>query len=179
MDRDSLFLEVIDDLRAKTVSSTPYDILKSAGLIRQLILDMPTLVSIVKRGRIGKIHFKVKNLRPMPGVDAWFIGDGLDPDTSPPIGTIVTLSLDEFLKVIVLQENGNNITIKEVVRYVAHILGGVHAGTPQEKSDIILDELDKHWKLGNQGAPIYSLAAIARVVLKALEPLEAHIKALK
>lgn len=176
MTRDELFLETIEDLRDKTSSGRPYDVLRSAGLLRQLLLDKPTLLSIVSKGRIGKVFFKVKNPGPIPGADTWFLADGLDPTTSPPIGVTYTLNLDEFLKVIVIHDGKHSLTIKDVVRYASHILGGVHAGTPDEESDVVLDAMDKEWQLGSRDVPIYTLAAIIRVVLKAIEPLEAQIR---
>ncbi len=53
--------------------------------------------------------------------------DGLDPDTSPPIyPALLELTLDEFLQHVVLFTNGQEHTVKDVIKFAANVARGVH-----------------------------------------------------
>ncbi len=171
MTRDELFLETVADLKEKLQSGSNYHLLKTAGLLRLLLLDNPSLLGQVQKGRVRGIRFKIVEVNPPAGCIDWFLGDGLDPNDSPPNPKIVNVTLPYLLSTVIIQQDGVDSSIKDVIRYVSHILGGIHAGSPNEDADIILKNLDEHFELGGGQATIYSLKAVSRVVLTALEPL--------
>lgn len=51
-------------------------------------------------------------------------------------------------------------------------MGGVHAGSPRTDFEHALAQIGNAFKIGGKEAPLRQLLAIARVVLKALEPLK-------
>jgi hypothetical protein len=69
-----LFLEVLDDLRAKCESKSNYNYVKAAGLLRQLLLDATPLVDVINKEYKEKIVFEVN--KPLPEIPKKIIQDG-------------------------------------------------------------------------------------------------------
>jgi hypothetical protein len=50
-------------------------------------------------------------------------------------------------------------------------MGGVHAGSPNEEKEKVLEAVNSRFAIGGTRASLRQLQAISRVVLKGLEPL--------
>jgi hypothetical protein len=139
VDRDRLSLETLQDLDTRSAGgATEYEVLRSAVLLRQLLLDQSPLVHQVNRDRKTPITFRVNVRDPTwkiarsPQPSFWTRQDGFDPDTSLTVPQIANLNLPAFLSQVILVSRGTELTVKDVIRQVAHIVGGVHAESAKE-----------------------------------------------
>ena len=178
--QEQLFIRTIEDLEKRIIDNDPYEILGASALIRKLFLDDNPLVNQVNRKYKIKLQFDVCPPTPdplgFPKPVVFSIQDGLDPETSMPGKTISKLNRDQFFKVIVLIINGKEYNIKDIILFEAHIMGGVHAGTPKSEKEKILEKLNNQLSIGGYASSLRQLQAIGRIILRALNPL---IKSMK
>ena len=178
--QELLFLKTLDDLRNRIRSNDPYEILGASAIIRKLFLDDQPLVDQVNRQYKLKFDFNVclpaPNPPGLPEPVVFSIQDGLDPDTSLPGKPISHLKRDQFLKIVVLVINKKKYTIKDVILFEANIMGGVHAGSPKTEKEKVLKLLNDQLSIGGYASSLRQLQAIGRVIIKALTPLQEHIK---
>jgi hypothetical protein len=186
MDRDRLFVETLHDLQER-VSPTPkseYDVLRAAGLLRQLLTDDAPLLHQVNRERRLTIRFRANVREPswkkVPGLPApvfWMTADGLDPASGFPGRQVEELPLDAFLAIVVMGIQDVELTVKDIIRQASHISGAVHAGTPSEESEVAMSALSGVIRVGGYDPVVKSLHAIGRVTVAALAPLGEQIEA--
>jgi hypothetical protein len=186
-----LLLETVRDLAARSRVQpdarppTEYEILMAAPLLRKLLLEGQPLVTRVNREYRVKLRFLVSDVPPpweIPGLGIpasalmfWSEGDGLDPATAPP-GPTVELTRDEFLGRRAMRVSDEDVAVKDVVRYAAHVLGAVHAGEPRSTAERALADVGGAIFIGGYDAVLQVLPAISRVVLRALVPLVAAVE---
>lgn len=100
------------------------------------LLDADALVDQVNRERPLKIRFLI-NDRPMqsdPVLLMWSMQDGFDPETAHQ-SFPKEVEKAELLARPVVAVNGFPIAVKDVIRYVAHVKGAVHAGEPKNDQE--------------------------------------------
>ena len=179
MDRNALFVRTIEDLRSKIASNDEYESLKASGLIRTLLLDSGNLVDEVNRRFRLKITFTYADssqgypaeMRKLLNPSQWAVLDGLYPGTQITTAVNVTTNRGPFLSQMVLINRGEELSVKDVIKYAANVLGGVHAGKVK-KGESKEEALEKLTGLfGNLPTALMQLRAIAHVVLDGLEPL--------
>lgn len=180
-DTERLFLNTMQDLRDRVASQDPYVVLVASGLLRKLLLDDAPLIDQVNRERRLKVWFEVGEPRGLPpGVPepvVYSVQDGIDPDTSPPFVTRRMVTRDQLLGYVLAKVAGRSYSLREIVLFEAHVMGGVHAGTPKDDKERALSEIFNHVGIGGHRASLRQLQAIGRVVLKGLEPLRQAIEA--
>lgn len=180
MNADQLFLATLDDVRARLASPSEYGLLRMSALLRQLLLDAHPLVDAVNSERRLKITYEVMTADRYVDVIMedrpifWSTEDGLDPATAA-FGQPVTLRRDAFLARRVMFVDGHAVTVRDVIAQLAHVEGGVHAGSPESAKQEALQQAARVFGIGGLPAGWRLLAAIARVVLRSLEPLEAEV----
>ncbi len=101
--------------------------------------------------------------------------EGICPDPKQPDELIDKLNKTEFLQFKVIYYQGEYVSILELIRHCAHVLGGVHLGKPKSKKDESLSELQTI-QINGATINILQLLPIVRVVVDALEELEQHVK---
>ncbi|MDM9583534.1 hypothetical protein [Nostoc sp. GT001] len=177
---ETLFLRTLADIEQRLSVQDPYEILLIAGLIRKLFLDDHPLVDRVNATHKLKLNFEITALMVLPPSIPppmlWSIQDGLDPNTSPPFTKRQTVSRDKFFKTVVTIVNQHEYSIREVVLFEANVVGAVHAGSPKKEKEHVLHEVDCHIAVGGYASSLRQLLAIARVILKTLEPLRDAIQ---
>lgn len=171
-----LFVETIADLRDRSQNPAPrsrYELLGIAPLLRKLLTDRgePLLVT-VKRARHG--------ITPQFRIRPWQVPDGVDESLnylirlSGPelVGDPETpaLTADQFLAARVGVIKGKDLSVKQVVRYYAHVEGGVHFGDPDEDGQEAMSSMVPVL-LGNTTGQIDILGHLGQVVVDALTPL--------
>ncbi|WP_404475122.1 hypothetical protein [Microbacterium aerolatum] len=62
-------------------------------------------------------------------------------------------------------------TVRMLVRYVAHVDGGVHLGKPSDDFELYLQDGLANFRLIARGMLLDTLASVGTVVLRALEPM--------
>lgn len=190
---DTLFLRTLEDLEARSARSQldSYSALGIAGLLRKLLLDEQRLADAVNRER--RVKWQI-TLRPVHWDDTpplGFQGDPrdllniqgecLDPDIPCGETSPVTVPRASFLRYVVARDgHGNQMTVREYIKYVAHVEGAVH----------IERRLDNEFQralfefglaLNSGGGPgewsqQYLLRALGRVVSKSLQPLAEAVR---
>jgi hypothetical protein len=70
---------------------------------------------------------------------------------------------------------GREITIKDLIKHMTNVEGGVHPGVTKTEKDRILKEIGQNFVIGGLPAGIRLLRAVSRVVLKGLETLRQKV----
>ncbi len=173
MDRQTLFIRTLEDIEERSKSQDAYTIIGISGLVRKLFLEKHPLFDTVNQRYRDKPKFSVglgfePRAEDLPLGSLWYQQDGLDPDTAPPGTPIKILGRREFFQHVVSVTSGQRYTIKDVIRYQAHVTGGVHAGKPENIKEHVMQNIDSLFLIGGHEMGTRQLLAIARIVLKAL-----------
>lgn len=179
MDANTLFLHTLRDMHSRVSRTDPYEILLIARLLRKLFLDDHPLVDQVNRPHKMKFEFEVTVSINKPHESdtesVWSVQDGFDPETALPGKPRKTLSRDQFLQETVALVFGRKYTVRDVIQFEANIAGAVHAGSPKSEKEKALHQLNQIVGIGGYSPALRQLLAIARVSLKALEPLQTAV----
>jgi hypothetical protein len=186
MNVDQLFLDTLSDLegRLHTTEQSPsdYQVVKASALLRQLLVDQQNLVDQVNRTRRLKIRYRASDRKPPadPAPTFWTVQDGFDPETALRRSPILEVNRDGLLKCVVatLQASAGeskSVTVYDLIQYLAHVEGGVHAGQPKTPMENELRVWNQFVSIGGRPSMVRSLFAVGRVVVKGLEPLRAAI----
>ncbi len=171
---ERLFVGTLEDIESKLSSPSEYNLIRLSALLRQLLTDSRPLINLVNRNHRLGIRFEVTVLdsRRMPDPTSlfWIEFEGIDPTVSP-FRFTEQLKLEHFLKRPILKHQSQMFTIHDLIIQVAHIDGGVHLGTPTHEIEKKLVEINSALFVSGIRATLGLLPPIARVVLRALEPL--------
>ncbi len=180
---EKIFLHSINDLEEISQIANTYKILKSSGIIRQLLLDNNSLLDQVNREYKERILFKVrkkpdffneridKTERPL---NKWFDITFIFP--SKESKDVEFLKKDDFLKYNVLTFGEHEFTVLEVIKICANKYGGVHFDDTKDEREQLLDRLNSSFSLQNFDCVVYSMHGIMKVCNDALYPLANRIK---
>ena len=173
----NLLIDTLADIENRLTSNDPYEILIISDLLRKLLLDDFPLLDQVNRHYHIKTFFNIisPNDVLVEKAEYYLLADGLDPDTAFRPGRKQSITRDQFLKITVLAIRGKRYTIRDLILFEANIMGGVHAGTSKTLKAEALQEINSIYEIGGLRGSLLQLKAIARVVLKALEPLRDRI----
>lgn len=174
MNEFEFFVRAVDDLRLRATASADdeYEVLRAAGIIRQLLMDSHCLVDHVNRTLKQQVRF---------GVHAYDAAWTPSPDLPQPVlaWTHVApvrlapryVSREQLLAFKVLQLHGNTYSVKDIVRVCAHQMGGVHYGAANGPTERALLELNGSISIDQGPFLISTVAEVGRVVCEGLEPL--------
>lgn len=181
IDPETLFLRTLADIEERLGMEDPYEILLIAGLIRKLFLDDHPLVDRVNSKHRVKLSFEVTagvgdypDFLPTPTL--WSAQDGLDPEVMPPGMKREALGRDAFFSTVVARVSAHQFSVREIVLFEANVVGAVHAGAPKKEKEQALYEIDCVLSVGGYASSLRQLRSIARVIVRALEPLRARVQ---
>ena len=177
-DIEQLFIDTVNELSERMTRGSRYDLIKASGLIRALVVDGSNLMHQVNRNFREKILFTVKQWQtatPAPGK--------LELQTVMPTGNgeTIAVELDAFLVRRCIFYHQHVYTVRDIIKVVANVRGGVHAGKPSTDSEAaVVDPQFVSLKVGVAGTEsvdlcIGQIKAIAEVVLSSLRPLKSRI----
>jgi hypothetical protein len=168
---DHLFLDTLTDLDNRVQKPrSEYEAVMTAPLLRKLLRDSPSLVDAVNRERRLKIRYVVDGRLPIwmelgePPPYAYAEEDGFDPDTSLIQPVPMEVTRDLLLSRLIMVYRGQEITVKNLVRYVAHVAGGVHLYAPKNEQEAAVQSLANEMRIGGKAAGTRTLLAVGRVV---------------
>jgi len=173
-----LFVETVDDLRRRCgepASRSRYELLGIAPLLRKLLLDGSPLLQTVQIARPEvAIEFRIRPWKSEGrGIEEEglqrYLGLGGEELFGGPEDAAIT-TVEEFKDVIVGVAGGSDLTVRSVVRYYAHVEGGVHFGVPREPGEPMLGSMAP-LLLGHSTGQIQILAHLGHIVVAALEPM--------
>lgn len=180
MNNKVLFIRTIDDLHRSINSNDEYEVLRASALIRQLFLDGDnSLVDRVNRQYRVKLEFEVVEHTPpnVPGLNfnIWAVIDGIDPRAVPLHFPRVKKKRDSFFGMIVAIVDGHEYSIRELVQFVANVMGGVHSGALHGKKETSLEQLKELRFFSRISMALLFIKAIGRIILESLKPLQYEV----
>jgi hypothetical protein len=181
MDVDTLFLETLADLRRRSNPGPEYEVQQLAALLRKLLLDRPPLMDAVNCPPLLPIRFRVHDGSPYQdlvlssGPAFYALQDAFDPETILVANArIADVDRDGLLERGIVLMGGVWFSVADIVKYVAHVEGAVHRGEPRGRQRALAAT---NIRIGGYDSPVVrSLLAVARVVARGLEPLEARVR---
>lgn len=176
---ERLFLEVVQDVQGKIASKDSYQLLKTSGLLRQLLLDgHHSLLHQVNKEYRFKFKFYLNETpsRPtLPDHDHISAVQSLDPGGL--VGRkVIELNLDKFLKHECVFAFGDSINVGDVISLNANAKGGVHLGKPKTEKTQRLKNWEELMIICGQEASEKLLIEIAKVTLRGIRELVAEIQ---
>jgi hypothetical protein len=179
VDPDALFLRTLDDLEQRIVATDEYEVLLAAALLRKLLLDSHPLVDQVNAAHRLKLRFRIngptayEEMILRDGAVFLSLEDAIDPELDHPPGLMspIEATRDQLLARRVMVLNGESITVHHLIDHLAHIEGAVHKSDPREQRELVLSQAARELFIGGLPAGVRQIQAIARVVLRGLQPL--------
>jgi hypothetical protein len=179
MDANRLFIERCDQVAILLESHKELDLLDLAAKLRQLLFDQHSLADTVNTSPI-RLEFRVGEWSEMPpGIPKptlWTLEDGLDPETGAPTRGVVVLSRDEFGQYPVAYFQNHPIKVRDVIRYAAHVAGGIHHDPQPQPEYRVLHALSQSYGIGGLPLGVRQLKAIGRVGIRGMRPLIEDVK---
>ncbi len=173
---DRFFAETVRDIDVRAVEGTPYEKVRAAGLLRQLLLDGPSsLVDQVNRRYRSRLRFTIIDSRQVPPANPLYHWRSLDP-TSLPNAATVEVSRDQLLAAPVLDFNGMTASVLDVIRVCANAMGGVHLRAPDGAAQSGLLDWDTAVRLLGERPSLAALVGICTIVLRGMKPVVAALK---
>jgi hypothetical protein len=172
MDAAPLFLARCRQIETAMVSTNEIELLDLSAHLRQLLIDDTSPLHHVNRDRRLKLKFVVGEFRQRPDSHTRILSleDGIDPETRPPGSPQKEVSLGGFLDHTILYLKGQPRSVGDVIKFAAHVAGGVHQATPSDRQRLIY-AYSSQISIGGLPGAIRQLQAIARVALRGLRPL--------
>jgi hypothetical protein len=180
MDRNALFVETVKELSeiASNESASEYQLVKSSALMRTLLMDKSPLLHQVNRQRRRRVTFSASAedafVELAMGHDPliWFWLEAISPRLAFRANIRAEeLTLDQWLAKRGGVVNKVDVTVKELILQVAHVEGGVHAGTPRTEIEHLMKEVSEGLLIGGFSSVTRTMRGIAEVVSHALVPL--------
>ena len=175
MDVHDLFAATLDDLRAlcNNPLSTEYDALRTSALLRKLLLDASPLAQQVNRQARLPLIFEVSSLNVRH--EAYQDDEPVFHWTSAePFGLVPTLQLkwDAFLNYPIVRAFEYYYTVRNLIKVVAHVQGGVHRFEPEDEKEAALLRASESLTLNERSLLHIALFSVGRVTHRALAPLQ-------
>jgi len=185
MNADQLFVTTFDwiDNAIHREPLDQYELLLTAGRLRLLLLDENTLIEQVNQQRRFQLRFAILRHGDGPPlqelIELWCVPDGLAPSLmafghNVPIETV---SRSVFLHERIMIYQGEDVSVHDLIRHLAHVAGGVHSRNPATPKEEKLNDLAENILLQGVEAPIRCLRGVAAVVLETLRPVRDAILA--
>lgn len=182
-DDKKFFLNVLDNLRQKCASNSNYDLIKAAGLLRQLLIDDPPLIDYINKKYKERIRFKVnrrsgqvpifKGPDGKPLIHVMSFGFMNPPESNP---SVEYLNKDYFLKYKVLDFHGHEVTLHELLKLNANKKGGVHLDSSLDGKESIVNMANSAFNFSKDiSGGSYSISEMGKIVLNALSELEEKV----
>lgn len=180
--KEKVYLNILNELRERLEKRTEYDVLKTSGLIRQLLIDRNSLINQINKIYRIKIKYIVQKRFEFPKPAT--LPDGSQPQILfqsifilPGESTSVEeLLLQDFLKYELLYYEEKGFSVLDIIKICANKYGGIHFDDVKKESDLTLDHLNRNLIFNNSSSVLQSMHDIAQICLIALKPLEEIIK---
>ncbi len=167
-----MLLNTVMELEQRLRSQEHYDIVKTAGLLRILLVDGGSLIDRTIKQRDIILIFKVDSRYkkqmppdfPTPRVEHY------NPGFRPSLD-LKNLSQEEFLNYECLRIEDSRYTVESVIKYFSHVKGGIHFRNPHSKAEKLLAEYEQNTEIYVREGSIDLIRGISRVVIQAILPL--------
>jgi hypothetical protein len=167
------FVETVKDLDDKLADGGSYRLKKASGLIRLLLIDEFPLAPILAARFGKKLRFKTADYKSAPPRPDRFSMFNISLDVSWLLNVKYCWNtIEEFLKAPAATSGNLPLTVKDFVKLVANVKGGVHSGKvrPDEQGQQRLVD-NEEISIDGVALNISTIEPIGRVVLQALKPI--------
>ena len=190
MDERAHFTAAYEDLSRCYSDPTEYSMLQASALLRKLLVDKAPLIFRVNQPEMLGTP-KLKLVFPfvamiewdilmhgtnIPRPDVEWLGD-LSVAPFRPSMRRLNLSYDEFMKFPFVRVGASTYSARRVIQYVAHVVGGVHIGTPDAEQQPLRDAQDQmeqllgFFNLPKREMVLDVLRAIVGATVRGVKPL--------
>ena len=169
MNHTQLFEELLLELQVLVNSSNKYDLIKSSRILRQLLLDGDALLHVVNR------EIKLSQSFIVSKKEKDVINDKFNPNIFPDRTSVLELNLKNFLSYSLGLSNNKPVTVREVIKYAAIILGGVHFKEDPKGEYEHLSSLHD----SNNSESLSEILIALKILRKGLDSLETSYHCLK
>ncbi|KUM31899.1 hypothetical protein AQ436_01930 [Arthrobacter sp. EpRS66] len=165
------FVEVCEDINRSTLpEASEYQLAHAAGRLRLLFLDKQPLVHLINRELRLPLRFRVSSNE--AGDLYQDFGTSMDYSAVYAFdGPAQEVSFDGFLKRKAVSVEGLNFTVRNIIKCVAHVYGGIHYLPPEDDNEAKLYAASENLILGNRKLLLHAITDISKVSLEALQPL--------
>jgi|GEM_PF-1875713 len=152
-----------------------YELAKIAGILRHMLLDGNPLIHKANKNFRTIIWFRYNEInKPPANCISLIVADGFYPPTASPSKSKKSRrkKLDKFIKARIAFESNREILVRDLIKGLCHAGGVIHSGKPESEVEaIVAKSADFSPKNNFTNMYIYTLKAVAKVVLKATEQL--------
>lgn len=108
-----------------------------------------------------------------PGLVFWARPDGLYPDEGSDPDYVSEVNRDKFLSTKISKIRSQYLTVQDIIKYAANVLGAVHRRKPRQDriEEIAISELAKSVNILSIELPLYQLHSLSKITLESLTPL--------
>jgi hypothetical protein len=150
-DPADLFIRPIDKLTATIVTRSPDGVFDAVVLVRQLLMDKMPLIHRANKNFRLKLLFTV-NPMVFDGMPAFLREEGavfmhidwfspwIAPHRKPE-----TVDIGRFLAQPIMLIDGAEITVRDIIDYLAHYAGAVHSNDAKTPASRALEKFSKDW----------------------------------
>ncbi len=161
-----LFEDSLAEIQQHLAEGTDAAIIKTARVLRKLLLEGDKLVDLVNREHRMDISYHVQPAIAPQNATSWLT---TDIDCSSTATSTATLGIKQFLASQVGSFNGSTITVHNVIEFAAHNLGAVHFKKDDTFPGLIHFHLTS--KDSDLSPVVACLRSIGNVTIRALIPL--------
>lgn len=173
---ERLLVETIRDIEGRLGVGTAYDLVRVSGLLRQLLIDERPLIHEANTEYRIKLRFCVAARREPFPIDLDRFAFHFH-SLTPSLGGVEEVTLDTFLRLVVVEHNRQVFSVRDVVLTGAHVMGGIHNSPPKTEVEERLVQLAADMELAHSPLPHAVIRDIALVTIQAALPLLAAIVA--
>lgn len=195
MNEFELFIHKYNELKQLSKALDHYSMLKASAILRLFFVDKSNLVDQVNKTFSKKIYFTLVEsdfflFKKMPELKPSYQYDSISPDGYRS-DLIKNVNKDYFLAMPLLCYEGELYTVRQIIKFGANVLGGVHYD-PTSKQDpdyVILtrlkddleDKLEFIRQLGGYMPPLnvlVPLSSVSEVAIQSLATLYEKVSSL-
>jgi hypothetical protein len=165
-----LFLGTVAEIDQRVLEGGRYNLIRAAGLLRQLFLDSTPLLHVVNRTYCQQIEFETIDYRDAPPLSPEVHAIFLDASYFPGAKTI-RVNLDTFLKAPCLRVGPMTANVHDLIRACANAKGGIHLGRARTSQENTVLDWDRTFRLVGKEPSLLAVAAVCRIALRGLRPL--------
>lgn len=180
MDDETLFIRTLSDIHKSINSDDEYEVLRASALIRQLFLDgSNSLFDRVNRTYRTKLEFEIAefdNPVKLPFKPAiWTSFTELTPKEAPLHWVRKKVNRDKFFALIVASVENHDYSVRELIKFAANMMGGVHSGSSADDKGKKLENLKGLYIFSNINTALLFVKAVGQNTLTTLTPLRDKI----
>jgi len=134
-----IFIRALNDIEKKVLGGEKYNIVKAAGVLRQLLLDASPLAHLVNKTFRIKFEFIVVTLPERKCIHNELDVFLINRNSYPALVKTHEVNLSAFLKTNIISIKELNYSVNEIIDYICHVRSGIHSRSAKTDKELKLD----------------------------------------